>query len=118
MDLQAIHTTLAQAPSRIESAARDVAEKRNALHHARIAAEKARAMATINHQNAKNQMVLSALVETDTSVGEAEAKVIEAHGEWLIAFSKHERAKDEFDAAKKESNLMEAEMRSFPSQRS
>lgn len=116
-DLSSIHQTLAETPSLIEQAANQVAEAKAALDKAKREAEKARAMATVNHQNAKNQTILQALVDLDTGVDQAEAKVIEAHGAYLAAVAGHERAKDDFDAAKKESNLIEAEMRSFGSQR-
>jgi hypothetical protein len=117
IDLSTIHTTLAETPSLIEQAANEVASKKAALDKAKREAEKARAMATVNHQNAKNQAILQALVDLDTGVDLAEAAVIEAHGAYLSAIARHERNKDEFDAAKKESNLIEAEMRSFGSQR-
>ncbi|MDB5344211.1 MAG: hypothetical protein JWP89_2588 [Schlesneria sp.] len=116
-DLSDIHRTLAETPSLIEQAANEVATQRAALDRAKREAEKARAMATINHQNAKNQTILQALVDLDSGVGSAEAAVIEAHGAYLAAIARHERCKDDFDAAKKESNLIEAEMRSFSSQR-
>ncbi len=118
MDLQTIHEQLAHGPSLIEQAAVLVAQKKEALDRARRAAEKARAEATITHQGAKNQTLLQALVESSWQVDKADAEVITANSEYLIAVSKHERAKDEFDAAKKNSNLMEAEMRSFASGRS
>jgi hypothetical protein len=117
VNLQEIHTVLSEGPSRIEQAAKAVAEARAALDRSKRACDKARAMATINHQTAKNQTILNALVENDSLVDQAEAEVIKCHAEYLIAQSKHELAKDQFDAAKKESNLMEAEMRSFASQR-
>lgn len=116
-DLSTILRNLAETPSRIEQAANEVSAKKAALDRAKREAEKARAMAIINHQNSKNQTILNALVDMDSAVDAAEAAVIKAHAEYLIAISKHEREKDNFDAAKKESNLIEAEMRSFSSQR-
>jgi len=117
-DLSTIHQTLARTPSLIEQAANEVALKKAALDRAKREAEKARAMAVINHQDAKNQTILQALVDLDTGVGLADAAVIEAHGAYLSSIARHERCKDDFDAAKKESNLIEAEMRSFAGQRS
>ena len=61
-------------------------------------------------------MLMQANVEIDPVVDRMEAAVITATSEWMIAVSKWERQKDEFDAAKKNANLIEAEMRSFASQ--
>lgn len=118
MELSEIQTALAEGAHKIFAAAMEVQEKRTNLDRAKREVDKARAMAVINNQNAKNQTVLNALVENDTAVSSAENEVITAHGDYLSAIARHEREKDTFDAAKKAANMIEAEMRSFGSQRS
>lgn len=118
MDLSTLHDRLSTGPSLIEKAAQDVSEKRKALDTAKKDLERSKALVIVREGGkAKNQSILNANVVMDPEVDKAEAKVIEAHANYLIAMSKHDRQKDDFDAAKKHSNLMEAEMRSFGSQR-
>lgn len=113
-EISSVLSALSQCPALIQEEAKKVVEATTAHDRAKRAVEKARAMAIINHQNAKNQMVLSALVDNDPAVDEAEAAVTKAKGDYLSAVAAHERQKDEFDSAKKQANLLEAEMRSFP----
>lgn len=115
MEMPAIHKALEECPDAIQKAAVKVSEAKAALDNAKRAAEKARAMAVINNQNAKNQTVLNALVENDSLVEQAEAEIIRCNAEYLIALSKHEKEKDTFDSAKKEANIIVVQMRSFPS---
>jgi len=112
MELAAIHKALEECPDAIQKAAEKVAEAKKALDNAKRNAEMARATATINNQNAKNQMILNALVENDSGVREAEAEIIRCNAEYLIEISKHEAEKDRFDSAKKEANMIVAEIRS------
>ena len=117
MDLSSIHESLAQGPALIEQAALKVSETRTALEQAKREVEKAKARATIRNQDAKNQSILNAHVIMDPEVDAAEAQAIKCHADYLVAVSRHERAKDEFDSAKKNSNLLEAEMRSYQGNR-
>lgn len=110
-DLNDILGTLAQAPSLIEQAANEVAAKKASLDSAKRGVERARALATIKRKDDKNQMLMKANVEIDPVVDRMEAAVITATSDWMIAVSKWERQKNEFDAARKEANLIETEMR-------
>lgn len=115
---QDIHRTLAEGPSAIEQAANVVAQKKADLDNAKRQLGKAEAVATFaNRDTAKNQSILQAIVTLDPDVDREGAAVVLAQKDYLLAVARHERAKDDFDAAKKQANMMEAEMRSFGSQR-
>lgn len=113
-----IHQLLAEGPAAIETAANDVAEKKAALDEAKRKLAKAEALATFaNKDNAKNTSILQAIVTLDPEVDLASAALVVAQKEYLLSVSRHERAKDNLDVAKKHSNLIEAETRAFGSQR-
>lgn len=112
MELSTIHQRLSEGPSLIESAAQLVAERKRALDEAKRQVEKAKASAVLQHQDAKNQSVLNAHVVNDPAVDAAEAEAIKAHGEYLVAVAKHDRQVNEFDAVRKQANLVDSSIRS------
>ena len=119
MDIQSIHKALAEGPHNIQQAAESVVQAKQALDLAKREVERSKANVIVSKgDSAKNTTILNALVVMDEAVGLAEATVIEKNAAYMMAVARHERAKDEFDSAKKNANLMEAEMRSFASGRS
>lgn len=113
MDLSTIHQRLEQGPSDIETAANAVVVAKRALDEAKKQVERAKASVTIREGSAaKNQSILNALVVMDPDVDQAEAAVIQKNADYLMAVARHERQKDEFDAVRKQANLLETSIRS------
>jgi hypothetical protein len=110
MNLQAILETSADT---IHAKGKLMVQARKALSVAEHNLEKAKAQATIKHQDAKNQKILEALIVFDEEVALAELDVINAKAEFKIAELDWQKAENEFVAARKLAGMDASEMRAL-----
>lgn len=92
---------LQDSPALLASAAEELARCRKAVELATHHWGVARSAATINHQEAKNQTILNALVNNDLQVQRHAIEIIEAEAAYQVAKIKHDEIYNRFISARK-----------------
>lgn len=101
---------LETAPAEIASAAEKVVQAKKDLSLAEQRWGVARAVATVRHQEAKNQMILSALVTQEEEVKACEIAIIHAQAAYESEKLKHDKIYNEFLSARKIAGMDDREL--------
>lgn len=105
-----ILSILESAPAKIASAAEKVRQKKGALDTAKNNLRVAEALATVTHQDAKNQRLLDALIALDDGVKLARNGLIAATADHESALIELNRQTDAFISARKLAGMDQKEL--------